>query len=53
MPVFFRYPRTALSLKKTHIVLDNFNTYLKKLGKKYAAGGELLNYLFSIRFIYM
>nr|XP_023027125.1 glutathione S-transferase 1 [Leptinotarsa decemlineata]7RKA_A Chain A, glutathione S-transferase u1 [Leptinotarsa decemlineata]7RKA_B Chain B, glutathione S-transferase u1 [Leptinotarsa decemlineata] len=37
-PMFFDYQRTPLGLKKTHIALDNFNTYLKLLGKKYAAG---------------
>ncbi|XP_019874038.1 glutathione S-transferase 1-1 [Aethina tumida] len=40
-PIFFKYQRTPLSLKKTHIALDNFNTYLKRLGTKYAAGDKI------------
>ncbi|XP_050294006.1 glutathione S-transferase 1 [Anthonomus grandis grandis] len=36
-PIFFDYKRTPLSLKKTHIALSNFNTYLKRNGTKYAA----------------
>lgn len=40
-PIFFAYERTPLSLKKTNIALNNFETYLKRLGKKYAAGGML------------
>lgn len=36
-PIFFDYERTPLGLKKVHIALDFFNTYLKNLGKKYAA----------------
>lgn len=39
-PIFFDYKRTPLTLKKTRIALDVFNTYLKKLGGKYAAGSE-------------
>lgn len=38
-PIFFAYERTPLGLKKTHIALSNFNTYLERLGKKYAAAG--------------
>nr|CAH7760425.1 unnamed protein product [Callosobruchus chinensis] len=40
-PIFFDYKRTPLGLKKTKIALDNFNTYLKKLGSKYAAGNNV------------
>ncbi|KAJ3627185.1 hypothetical protein MTP99_014584 [Tenebrio molitor] len=36
-PIFFAYSRTPLSLKKVHIALDNFNTYLQRTGTKYAA----------------
>jgi glutathione S-transferase len=39
-PIFFAYSRTPLSLKKVHIALDNFNTYLQRTGKKYAAAGD-------------
>lgn len=39
-PIFFDYKRTPLSLKKTHIALNNFNTYLKRTGTKYAATGS-------------
>ncbi|XP_077297646.1 glutathione S-transferase 1-like [Arctopsyche grandis] len=40
-PIFFDYQRTPLGLKKVHIALDVFNTYLTKLGKKYAAADNL------------
>ncbi|KAF2881599.1 hypothetical protein ILUMI_24574 [Ignelater luminosus] len=40
-PIFFDYKRTPLSLKKTEIALDVFNTYLQRLGTKYAAGDNL------------
>ncbi|XP_018564199.1 glutathione S-transferase 1-1 [Anoplophora glabripennis] len=40
-PIFFDYQRTPLSLKKTNIALDNFNTYLVRLGTKYAAGDHV------------
>lgn len=40
-PIFFDYERTPLALKKVHIALDNFNTYLTRLGKKYAAADYL------------
>nr|QWV59564.1 glutathione S-transferase [Lasioderma serricorne] len=40
-PIFFDYQRTPLALKKTHIALNNFNTYLKRLGKKYAASDNV------------
>lgn len=39
-PIFFDYKRTPLSLKKTCIALDVFNTYLQQLGTKYAATGK-------------
>lgn len=41
-PIFFAYERTPLSLKKTHIALSNFNTYLQRQGTKYAAAGTIL-----------
>ncbi|XP_025832350.1 glutathione S-transferase 1-1 [Agrilus planipennis] len=37
-PIFFAYERTPLGLKKIHIALDVLNTYLERLGTKYAAG---------------
>ncbi|KAF5304380.1 hypothetical protein FQA39_LY09759 [Lamprigera yunnana] len=40
-PIFFDYKRTPLSLKKVHIALDVFETYLKRLGTKYVAGDHL------------
>ncbi|XP_022905921.1 glutathione S-transferase 1-1 [Onthophagus taurus] len=40
-PIFFDYQRTPLSLKKLHIALDVFNTYLKTLGAKYSASDNL------------
>lgn len=40
-PIFFDYERTPLSLKKVHIGLDVFNTYLERLGKAYAAADHL------------
>lgn len=42
--MFFDYPRTDLGLKKTHIALSNFNSYLQKTGTKYAATGKKLNF---------
>lgn len=39
-PIFFDYKRTQLGLKKVHIALDNFNTYLQNTGTKYAADGK-------------
>lgn len=50
-PIFFKYQRTPLSLKKTHIALDNFNTYLKRLGTKYAAGGKQNIFLKCIHYL--
>ncbi|XP_055386634.1 glutathione S-transferase 1-1 [Condylostylus longicornis] len=40
-PIFFDYQRTELGLKKVHIALQVFETYLKSLGTKYAAGNNL------------
>ncbi|CAG9818064.1 unnamed protein product [Phaedon cochleariae] len=40
-PIFFDYQRTPLALKKVKIALDNYNTYLKRLGSKYAAGDNV------------
>lgn len=37
-PIFFDYPRTAHGLKKVHIALATFETYLKRGATKYAAG---------------
>jgi len=39
-PIFFDYQRTPLSLKKTKIALDIFNTYLQRENSEYAAGSE-------------
>ncbi|KAK9693542.1 Glutathione S-transferase, N-terminal domain [Popillia japonica] len=41
LPLFFDYERTDLMSKKVHVVLDTFNTYLERLGTKYAAGDNL------------
>ncbi|CAH0552740.1 unnamed protein product [Brassicogethes aeneus] len=40
-PIFFKYQRTPLSLKKTFIALDNFNTYFERSKTKYAAGDNI------------
>lgn len=40
-PIFFAYERTPLGLKKTHIALKNFETYLQRQGTKYAAGDHI------------
>ncbi|KAG6441744.1 hypothetical protein O3G_MSEX001955 [Manduca sexta] len=40
-PIFFDYERTPLGLKKVHIALDVFETYLNRFGKKYAAADHL------------
>lgn len=40
-PVFYDYERTPLGLKKTHIALKSFETYLTKLGTKFAAADHL------------
>nr|QLI62203.1 glutathione S-transferase 7 [Streltzoviella insularis] len=40
-PIFFDYERTPLGLKKVNIALDVFNTYLERLGTKYAAADHL------------
>ncbi|TDG52474.1 hypothetical protein AWZ03_001304 [Drosophila navojoa] len=36
-PIFFDYERTPMSLKKVENALDVFETYLQRLGTKYAA----------------
>ncbi|KAL0112353.1 hypothetical protein PUN28_011997 [Cardiocondyla obscurior] len=41
LPMFFDYQRTPLSLKKTKIALDIFNTYLQRENSEYAAGNNL------------
>nr|WEU54069.1 glutathione s-transferase-1 [Protohermes costalis] len=40
-PIFFAYERTSLGLKKTHIALSVFETYLTKLNTKYAASDNV------------
>ncbi|XP_077297647.1 glutathione S-transferase 1-like [Arctopsyche grandis] len=40
-PIFYDYERTPLGLKKMHVALDNFETYLKTSGTKYAAADHL------------
>ncbi|XP_013137799.1 PREDICTED: glutathione S-transferase 1-1 [Papilio polytes] len=40
-PIFFDYQRTELGLKKVHMALDVFETYLQRLGTKYAAADHL------------
>lgn len=40
-PIFFDYPRSELGLKKVHIALTVFETYLKNIQTKYAAGENL------------
>lgn len=37
-PIFFDYPRAPMGLKKLHISLSVFETYLKSTNTKYAAG---------------
>lgn len=39
-PIFFAYERTPLGLKKMHIGLSAFNTYLERSNTEYAAGSE-------------
>lgn len=41
-PIFFAYERTPLGLKKTHIALSNFNTYLERTGTTYAASSKYI-----------
>ncbi|EEB14872.1 GSTD1-5 protein, putative [Pediculus humanus corporis] len=45
LPIFYKYKRTPLTLKKVNMALDVFNTYLKKLNKKYSA--DAINFDFS------
>uniref|UniRef100_A0A182XGN4 glutathione transferase n=1 Tax=Anopheles quadriannulatus TaxID=34691 RepID=A0A182XGN4_ANOQN len=40
-PIFFDYERTAIGLKKLHLALAAFETYLQRTGTKYAAGSGL------------
>ncbi|KAH8250340.1 hypothetical protein KR026_011092 [Drosophila bipectinata] len=40
-PIFFDYDRTPMSLKKVQNALEVFETYLERLGTKYAAGDNL------------
>ncbi|KAI4459419.1 glutathione s transferase d10 isoform a-related [Holotrichia oblita] len=41
LPLFYDYERTELMLKKVHVALAVFNTYLERLGTKYSAGGKV------------
>ncbi|EDW68176.1 uncharacterized protein Dvir_GJ22689, isoform A [Drosophila virilis] len=40
-PIFFDYERTPMSLKKVENALDVYETYLQRLGTKYAASDNL------------
>lgn len=40
-PIFFDYERSPLGLKKVHIALDVFNTYLARLNTSYVAADHL------------
>lgn len=40
-PIFFDYERTPLGLKKVHMALDVYNTYLTRLGTSHAAADHL------------
>ncbi|XP_063827577.1 glutathione S-transferase 1-1 [Ostrinia nubilalis] len=40
-PIFFDYERTPLGLKKVHIALNVFETYLERLGTSHAAADHL------------
>lgn len=40
-PIFFDYPRGELGLKKVHLALAAFETYLKTTQTKYSAGDNL------------
>ncbi|XP_072929344.1 glutathione S-transferase 1-1 [Epargyreus clarus] len=40
-PIFYDYERTEMGLKKVHMALDVFETYLKRLGTRYAAADHL------------
>ncbi|XP_059053533.1 glutathione S-transferase 1-1 [Achroia grisella] len=40
-PIFFDYERTPLGLKKIHIELDVFETYLERLGTSHAAANHV------------
>lgn len=47
-PIFFAYERTPLGLKKVHIALSTFETYLERGSTKYAAGDNLTIADFSL-----
>ena len=40
-PIFFDYERTKMGLKKVNNALSVFETYLQRLGTKYAAGNNV------------
>jgi glutathione S-transferase len=40
-PIFFDYERSPMGLKKVHMSLATFETYLKRANTKYAAGPNL------------
>ncbi|CAH0582954.1 unnamed protein product [Chrysodeixis includens] len=40
-PIFFAYERTPEGLKRVHMALEVFETYLTRLGTSYAAGDKL------------
>ncbi|CAG9133538.1 hypothetical protein JYU34_004460 [Plutella xylostella] len=40
-PIFFDYERSSLGLKKVHLVLEVFDTYLARLGARHAAADHL------------
>ncbi|SPP86436.1 uncharacterized protein LOC117588487 [Drosophila guanche] len=47
-PIFFDYERTPMSLKKVKNALEVFETYLERLGSKYAAGDDVTIADFSL-----
>ncbi|XP_052748494.1 glutathione S-transferase 1-1 [Galleria mellonella] len=40
-PIFFDYERSPLGLKKVHMAMDVFETYLERLGTSYAAANHV------------
>ncbi|XP_058837625.1 glutathione S-transferase 1-1 isoform X2 [Topomyia yanbarensis] len=40
-PIFFDYERTPMGLKKLHIALEAFETYMSRLGTQFVAGNCL------------
>ncbi|GBP31492.1 Glutathione S-transferase 1-1 [Eumeta japonica] len=40
-PIFFAYERTPIGLKKVHMSLDVFETYLSRLGRRWAADDHI------------